>query len=136
MEATQSEYGPERRLGLFVISSYFREVSGRSWEISESQNDLGGYNSAIILPTIPAEMTGARKSGAMTDDQETPSRSARNRNSNSLLGRAWMSDEGYGKTGRIYRKAGLFCANVPTVSQSVSGAIQFPGTCLEKANCE
>src|SRR5580658_114141 len=57
---------------------------------------------------------------------------ATDRNSNSHLGRAWMSDKAYGKTGRTYRKAGLFCANVPVVWQSVSGAIQFPGTCPEK----
>jgi hypothetical protein len=116
---------------IIVLSGNFRSIVGNS----ESQNDLGGYNSAIILPTIPAEMTGARESGAMTDDQETASCSARNQDSNSPLGPAWMSDKGYGKT-LVFRKAGLFCANVPVVSQSVSGAIQFPGTCLEKANCE
>jgi Pyridoxal-phosphate dependent enzyme len=47
------------------------------------------------------------------------------------LRRKWLQDRP-----NLPRKLGFFCANVAVVSQSVSGAIQFPGTGPEKADCE
>jgi hypothetical protein len=87
MEATKA--GTARAEARFVLciivpSGNFRAIRGN---LPENQNDLGGYKSAIVLPIIPAEMTGARESGAMTDDEETASCSARSGPMDGPLGR-------------------------------------------------